>query len=210
MSDNICPNCKSKINKGDKFCKNCGFALPNQKTNTDEIKSNFINFTEDIASKIQNKLENEDVLKTNDIKEMIKNLDEDSFNKLLDKYGISPSKLKLLDFNKLFDKVDINRLKDDLIEFGIINPKPDSDVETVRAEVIIDDDNEDSQENEIPVVDGGKVPKEPIDEEEKPQNEETSKPPEEEKPSNIAVCSKCGFENRSKVKFCTNCGNKLI
>lgn len=191
MSDNICPNCKNEINEGDNFCKYCGLSLNNQKTNIDELKNNFINFTEDIASKIQNKLENEDILKTNDIKEMINNLDEDSFNRLLDKYGISPSKLRMLDFNKLLDKVDINKLKEDLIEFGVINPKPDPDVKTAKSTVIIEDDdeNQDSQENEVPLVEGGEV--------------------KEESP-NINVCSKCGFQNRSKVKFCTNCGNKLI
>lgn len=191
MSDNICPNCKSEINAGDNFCKSCGFSLNNQKTNVNEIKSNFINFTEDIASKIQNKLENEDIIRTNDIKEMINNLDNDSFNRLLDKYGISPSKLKMLDFNKLLDKVDINKLKENLIEFGVINPKYDSEVKTT---VIIDDEE----------------PEEPVGEvyEEEPQNNETLEPPREESPK-INVCSKCGFENRSKVKFCTNCGNKL-
>lgn len=192
MSDNICPNCKSEINAGDKFCKSCGFSLENHKTNIDDIKSNFINFTEDIASKIQNKLENEDMLRTNDIKEMINNLDEDSFNRLLDKYGISRSKLKMLDFNKLLEKVDINKLKEDLIEFGIINPGSDSDVKTT---VIIDD-----EENEEPIE---------KENEGEPQNNETTEPPRKESP-NINVCSKCGFENRSKVKFCTNCGNKLI
>ena len=192
MSDNICPNCKSEINAGDKFCKSCGFSLENHKTNIDDIKSNFINFTEDITSKIQNKLENEDILRTNDIKQMIKNLDEDSFNRLLDKYGISPSKLKMLDFNKLLEKVDINKLKEDLIEFGIINPESDSDVKTT---VIIDD-----EENEEPIE---------KENEGKLQNNETTEPPRKESP-NINVCSKCGFENRSKVKFCTNCGNKLL
>lgn len=192
MSDNICPNCKNEINEGDKFCKSCGFSLNNHKTNVDEIKSNFINFTEDLASKIQNKLDNEDVLRTNDIKEMINNLGEDSFNRLLDKYGISPSKLKMLDFNKLLDKVSIDKLKEDLIEFGIINPKSDSEVKTT---VILDDEE----------------PEEPVREEvseEEPQNNETPEPPRDESPK-INVCSKCGFENRSKVKFCTNCGNKL-
>lgn len=198
MSDNICPNCKNEIKRGSKFCENCGFDLPYQKTNTDEIKNNFFNLKDDIASKIQDKLENDDIFKTNDIKEMIKNLDEDSLNKLLDKYGISPSKLKLLDFNKLLDKVDLNRLKDDLIEFGIIAPKPDPDVKTVKVEVIIDDDvGVESQKNEAPLIDDEK-----IKEEHSQNNRNTS--------SDINVCSKCGFENRSKVKFCTNCGNKLI
>ena len=205
MSDNICPRCKSEINEGDKFCKSCGFSLDNQKTSIDEIKSNFINFTDDIASKIQNKLENEDILKTNEIKDMIKNLDEDSFNRLLDKYGISPSKLKTLDFNKLLDKVDINKLKDDLIEFGVINPKSDPDVETVKTKVVIDDEDEnaDFQGNEVPVVEAEEV-------KEESQNNNDREHPKEPKSSNINVCSKCGFENRSKVKFCTNCGNKLV
>ena len=123
---------------------------------------------------------------------MIKNLDEDSFNRLLDKYGISPSKLKMLDFNKLLEKVDINKLKEDLIEFGIINPESDSDVKTT----VISDD----EENEEPIE---------KENEGKLQNNETTEPPRKESP-NINVCSKCGFENRSKVKFCTNCGNKLI
>lgn len=199
MSDNICPNCKSEIKKGSKFCENCGFDLPNQKTNVNELKNNFFNLKDDIASKIQDKLENDDVFKTNDIKEMIKNLDEDSLNRLLDKYGISPSKLKLLDFNKLLDKVDLNKLKDDLIEFGIINPKPDSDVKTVKVEVIIDDEDVgvESQKNDAPLIEDEKVREEPS------QNNGNNS-------SDIYVCSKCGFENRSKVKFCTNCGNKLI
>lgn len=199
MSDNFCPNCKSEINAGDKFCKSCGYSLNNQKTNVDEIKSNFINFTEDIASKIQNKLENGDIFRTNDIKEMIKNLDEDSFNRLLDKYEISPSKLKMLDFNKLLDKVDIDKLKEDLIEFGIINHKSDSEVKTT----VIIDDEEPTVEKEEPQNDGATE-----FHREEPQINETTVPPREESP-NINVCSKCGFENRSKVKFCTNCGNKL-
>ena len=169
------------------------------KTNVDEIKSNFINFTEDLASKIQNKLENEDILRTNDIKEMIKNLDEDSFNRLLDKYGISPSKLKMLDFNKLLDKVDIDKLKENLIEFGIINHKSDSEVKTT----VIIDDEEPTIEKEEPQDEG--TTESPREE---PQINETTVPPRGESP-NINVCSKCGFENRSKVKFCTNCGNKL-
>lgn len=203
MSDNVCPNCKSEINVGDKFCKNCGFSLNNQKTNMDEIKSNFINFTEDIASKIQNKLENEDVLRTNDIKEMIKNLDEDSFNRLLDKYGISPSKLKTLDFNKLLNRVDINKLKEDLIEFGIINPKSDSDDNTVRTTVVVEDETEnaDTPEPDVPFL-------EEVEVTEEPQNSKNPEHSNDDSP-NINVCSKCGFENRSKVKFCTNCGNKL-
>ena len=203
MSDNICPNCKNEINAGDKFCKSCGYSLNNKKTDIDEIKSNFINFTEDLTSKIQNKLENEDILRTNDIKEMIRNLDEDSFNRLLDKYGISPSKLKMLDFNKLLNKVDINKLREDLIEFGIINPESDSDNNTVKTTVIIDDEteNSDSKEHEVPFVEEDEVTEEP-------QKNTTTEHPTDESPK-INVCSKCGFENRSKVKFCTNCGNKL-
>lgn len=123
----------------------------------------------------------------------------------MDKYGISPSKLKTLDFNKLLDKVDINKLKDDLIEFGVINPKSDSDAKTVKSTVIIEDEDEnrDSQENEIPVVEAEEVKVEA-------QNNETPEHSNNQKSPNINVCSKCGFENRSKVKFCTNCGNKLI
>ena len=200
MSDNICPNCKSEINAGDKFCKSCGFSLDNHKTNMDDIKSNFINFTDDIASKIQNKLENDDMIITNEIIERFKNLDEDSFNRLLDKYGISPTKLKMLDLNKLLEKVDINKLKEDLIEFGIINPKYDSEVKTT---VIIDDEEPHEDEKEKPQNEG--TTESPREE---PQINETPVPPREESP-NINVCSKCGFENRSKVKFCTNCGNKL-
>lgn len=200
MSDNICPNCKSEINAGDKFCKSCGFSLDNHKTNIDDIKSNFINFTDDIASKIQNKLENDDMIITNEIIERFKNLDEDSFNRLLDKYGISPTKLKMLDLNKLLEKVDINKLKEDLIEFGIINPKYDSEVKTT---VIIDDEEPHEDEKEEPQNEG--TTESPSEE---PQINETPVPPREESP-NINVCSKCGFENRSKVKFCTNCGNKL-
>ena len=198
MSDNICPKCKTINAEGSSFCKNCGFSFDNNKTNVDEIKNNLKNFTEDITSKIQNKLEDDDIFKTNYIKEMIKNLDEDSFKKLLDKYDISQSKLKLMDFKKLFDKVDVNKLKEDLIEFGIIPPKNESDTETVKTTVIIEEDDktEGSEENEVPLIEDN-------------QHDETSKSPESERTPNINVCSKCGFENRSKVKFCTNCGNKL-
>ena len=137
---------------------------------------------------------------TNEIIERFKNLDEDSFNRLLDKYGISPTKLKMLDLNKLLEKVDINKLKEDLIEFGIINPKYDSEVKTT---VIIDDEEPHEDEKEKPQNEG--TTESPREE---PQINETPVPPREESP-NINVCSKCGFENRSKVKFCTNCGNKL-
>ena len=155
MSDNICPKCNNEVEKDSKFCPNCGFSLDNQKNDADEIINNFINFKDNITSKIQNKLENEDILNTNDVKELIKNLDEDSLKQLMEKHGISPSRFKLLNFNKLFDKVDINRLKDDLIELGIINPKSDSDdVETVKTKVIVEDENVENesqkpQENEV-------------------------------------------------------------
>lgn len=157
MLDNICPKCNNEVKKDSKFCPNCGFSLENQKNNSDEIINNFINFKDDFTSKIQNKIGNENILNTNDIKEMIKNLDEGSLKQLMEKHGISPSRFKLLNFNKLFDKVDINRLKDDLIELGIINPKLDSDVETVKAKVIIDDDDVEEepqkpQENELPLI----------------------------------------------------------
>ncbi len=203
MSNNVCPNCKSEINAEDKICKSCGFYLNNHKTNMNDIKSNFINFTEDIASKIQNTMKNKDMIRTNDIKETIKNLDEHSFNKLLDKYDISPSKLKMPDFNKLLNKVDITKLKEDLIEFGIINPKSNSDTSTEKTKIIIDDEpkNADSQEPDVPFVEKDEV-------KEEPQNNETPEPPKVESPK-INVCSKCGFENRSNAKFCTNCGNKL-
>ena len=127
MSDKICPNCNSKINESSKFCPECGCSLENQNENMgQEKKQDFFSFTEDIASKIQNRLDNEDIFNTNEIKEMIRNLNEESINKLLDKYGISPSRIKFLTLNKLFDKVDISKLKEDLVEFGIISP--DSDI----------------------------------------------------------------------------------
>ena len=143
MSDKICPNCNSKINENSKFCPECGCSLENQNENVNqEKKQDFFSFTEDIASKIQNKLDNEDIFNTNEIKEMIRNLDEESINKLLDKYGISPSRIKFLTLNKLFEKVDISKLKEDLIEFGIISP--DSDIETVKAEVIVEEEDEET------------------------------------------------------------------
>ena len=196
MSDNICPKCNNEVEEGSKFCPNCGFSLDNQKSDADEIINNFINFKDDITSKIQNKLENEDILNTNDIKEMIKNLDEDSLKQLMEKHGISPSRFKLLNFNKLFDKIDINRLKDDLIELGIINPKPDSDVETVKAKVIIEDEEIIEEEHK--------------DDKESESVEKENDANEEEPSSNSNICSECGFENRPNVKFCTKCGNKLI
>jgi len=190
MSDKICPKCNNEVEKDSKFCPNCGFSLDNQKNDADEIINNFINFKDDITSKIQNKLENEDILNTNDIKEMIKNLDEDSLKQLMEKHGISPSRFKLLNFNKLFDKVDINRLKDDLIELGIINPKPDSDVETVKAKVIIEDDDVEEepqkpQENEVPLIGTENIDIESSKEEteekkEEIQNDEQSAAPEKE------------------------------
>jgi len=143
MSDKICPNCNSKINENSKFCPECGCSLENQNENVNqEKKQDFFSFTEDIASKIQNKLDNEDIFNTNEIKELIRNLDEESINKLLDKYGISPSRIKFLTLNKLFEKVDISKLKEDLVEFGIISP--DSDIETVKAEVIVEEEDEET------------------------------------------------------------------
>lgn len=190
MSDKICPKCNNEVEKDSKFCPNCGFSLDNQKNDADEIINNFINFKDDITSKIQNKLENEDILNTNDIKEMIKNLDEDSLKQLMEKHGISPSRFKLLNFNKLFDKVDINRLKDNLIELGIINPKPDSDVETVKAKVIIEDDDVEEepqkpQENEVPLIGTENIDiesskEETEEKEEEIQNNEQSAAPEKE------------------------------
>ena len=225
MSDKICPNCNSKINESSKFCPECGCSLENQNENTgQEKKQDFFSFTEDIASKIQNKLDNEDIFNTNDIKEMIRNLDGEAINKLLDKYGISPSRIKFLTLNKLFDKVDISKLKEDLIEFGIISP--DSDIETVKAEVIVEDEDEETTTHDEDVVEEEKeatedeVVEEPA-EKESLDDEETTAPDEdvveeekevtEEKPSdNSSICSECGFENRPNVKFCTKCGNKLI
>ena len=135
---------------------------------------------------------------------MIENLDEESLNQLLDKYGISPSKLRTLDFNRLFDKVDIDKLKEDLKELGKSNPKPEGDVETVNVEVEEDEAAKEKPQNENTTKEEGN------EKEANPQENETSEPHKGEKHSNINVCSKCGFENRSKVKFCTNCGNKLI
>lgn len=161
MSDNICPKCNNVIDKGSKFCPKCGFSLEYKKNDVDEIKSNFLNFKNDITSKIQNKLENEDMLNANEIKDMIKNLDEDSLKQLMEKYGISPGRFKLLNFNKLFDKVDINRLKDDLINLGIIIPKSDSDVQTVKDEVSdIEKGFEEEpqpQENEVPLIENDNI-----------------------------------------------------
>lgn len=161
MSDNICPKCNNVIDKGSKFCPTCGFSLEYKKNDVDEIKSNFLNFKNDITSKIQNKLENEDMLNANEIKDMIKNLDEDSLKQLMEKYGISPGRFKLLNFKKLFDKVDIYRLKDDLINLGIIIPKSDSDVQTVKDEVSdIEKDFEEEpqpQENEVPLIENDNI-----------------------------------------------------
>lgn len=208
MSEKICPNCNQKVDITSKFCKNCGFSFNNSKNNSEDIKTNFLNFKDDITSKIQNKLENEDILKTNDIKDKIKNLDEDSFNKLLEKYGISPSKLKLLDFNKLIDKVDINKLKDDLIEFGIIRPKHDADGRTVKVEFMDDDKNE-SQKNEVPLIEGCQVNENIVDEKINENTHNNNADFSKNETSNIGICSECGFQNRFNVKFCTNCGNKL-
>ena len=232
MSYKICPNCKKINDENSEVCKYCGFSLKDYKNSTDEIKDNLKNFTDgifskiqnkienedftdDIVSKIQNKIENEDIFRTNDIKEMIDNLDEESLNQLLDKYGISPNKLRTLDFNRLFDNVDIDKLKQDLKELGKINPKPKEDVETVKVEVEEDKDVKEKPKDEVPLGNDGHnnevlIKDNRSGKETNPKNNETSEHPKDEKPSNINICSKCGFENRSKVKFCTNCGNKLI
>ena len=232
MSYKICPNCKKINDENSEVCKYCGFSLKDYKNSTDEIKDNIKNFTdgifskiqnklenedftEDIVSKIQNKLENEDIFRTNDIKEMIENLDEESLNQLLDKYGISPNKLRSLDFNKLFDNVDIDKLKEDIKELGKINPKPKADVETVNVEVEEDEEVKEKPKDEVPLNDNENDDEEPIKDNESKseanhQDNKTSEPNKEGNLSNINICSKCGFENRSKVKFCTNCGNKLI
>ena len=231
MSYKICPNCKRINDENSEVCKYCGLSLKDYKNSTDEIKDNLKNFTEgivsriqnkienedftdDIVSKIQNKIENEDIFRTNDIKEMIEKLDEDSFNKLLEKHGISPSKLKTLDFNRLIDKVDIDKLKEDLKELGKINPKSD-DVETVNVELEEDEDVKEKPKDKVPLSGDDQDNEESIkdnmsEKEANSKNNETSEPHKVEKPSNINICSKCGFKNRSKVKFCTNCGNKLI
>ena len=151
MSDIICPNCKSKISKESKYCPNCGYALYDYKINVKEIKNNFINFKDDISSKIQNKLENEDIPKTDDIKDILKNLDDDSLNILLDKHGISPSKLKQINLNKLSIKVDTTKLKEDLAELGIKNPKRNSDKRSVKVD-IVDGEFYDASQNESPSV----------------------------------------------------------
>ena len=184
MSDKICPNCNSKINENSKFCPECGCSLENQNENVNqEKKQDFFSFTEDIASKIQNKLDNEDIFNTNEIKEMIRNLDEESINKLLDKYGISPSRIKFLTLNKLFEKVDISKLKEDLVEFGIISP--DSDIETVKAEVIVEEEDEetttpDEEEKEATEAEVVEESAEEVVEEEKEATEEIVEEPAEE------------------------------
>ncbi len=167
MSGNICPKCNNVIDKDSKFCPHCGFSLEYKKNDMDEMKSNFLNFKNDITSKIQNKLENEDILNANEIKYMIKNLDEDSLKQLMEKYGISPGRFKLLNFNKLFDKADINRLKDDLINLGIIIPK--SDVQTVKdegsdIEKCFKEEHQ-PQENEVPLFENDNINTESNEEE---------------------------------------------
>ena len=173
MSDKICPNCNSKINENSKFCPECGCSLENQNENVNqEKKQDFFSFTEDIASKIQNKLDNEDIFNTNEIKELIRNLDEESINKLLDKYGISPSRIKFLTLNKLFEKVDISKLKEDLVEFGIISP--DSDIETVKAEVIVEEEDEETTtpDEEEKEATEAEVVEESVEEVEEPDEED--------------------------------------
>lgn len=181
MSDKICPNCNSKINESSKFCPECGCSLENQNENMgQEKKQDFFSFTEDIASKIQNRLDNEDIFNTNEIKEMIRNLNEESINKLLDKYGISPSRIKFLTLNKLFDKVDISKLKEDLVEFGIISP--DSDIETVKAEVIVEEEDEETTtpDEEEKEATEAEVVEESAEEVEEPDEEDVVEESDEE------------------------------
>lgn len=187
MSDNICPKCNSKVGEGNNFCQNCGFPLDNQKEDIKNSKKNdFLNFKDDLVSKIQNRLDKENVIKTDDIKEMIKNLDENSLKKLTDKHSISMNNLKTFNFNKLFDKIDINKLKEDLVELGIIASEFEYDDKKVKSKT--KKVKKDSKVN--------------VSEEDIPKDEESF--------TDSNVCTKCGFENRSNAKFCTKCGNKLL
>ena len=234
MSEIICPNCKSKISKENKYCPNCGSTLYDYKINVNEIRDNFMNFKDGITSKIQNKLENEDIPKTEDIKDILKNLDEDSLNMLLDKHGISPSKLKQLNLNKLSIKVDTTKLKEDLAELGIKSPKRNSDNRSVKVD-IVDGEFYDASQNESSFVivdmDDDKVNESPsfkveveselnedsssgikieVDDDTVEEELQEKNEPVAEEDSDIYICSKCGFKNRLNIKFCTNCGNKLI
>lgn len=219
MSEIICPNCKSKISKENKYCPNCGSTLYDYKINVNEIRDNFMNFKDDITSKIQNKLENEDIPKTEDIKDILKNLDEDSLNMLLDKHGISPSKLKQLNLNKLSIKVDTTKLKEDLAELGIKSPKRNSDNRSVKVD-IVDGEFYDASQNESPSFkveveselneDSSSGIKIEVDDDTVEEELQEKNEPVAEEDSDIYICSKCGFKNRLNIKFCTNCGNKLI
>lgn len=219
MSEIICPKCKSKISKENKYCPNCGSTLYDYKINVNEIRDNFMNFKDDITSKIQNKLENEDIPKTEDIKDILKNLDEDSLNMLLDKHGISPSKLKQLNLNKLSIKVDTTKLKEDLAELGIKSPKRNSDNRSVKVD-IVDGEFYDASQNESPSFkveveselneDSSSGIKIEVDDDTVEEELQEKNEPVAEEDSDIYICSKCGFKNRLNIKFCTNCGNKLI
>ena len=219
MSEIICPKCKSKISKENKYCPNCGSTLYDYKINVNEIRDNFMNFKDDITSKIQNKLENEDIPKTEDIKDILKNLDEDSLNMLLDKHGISPSKLKQLNLNKLSIKVDTTKLKEDLAELGIKSPKRNSDNRSVKVD-IVDGEFYDASQNESPSFkveveselneDSSSGIKIEVDDDTVEEELQKKNEPVAEEDSDIYICSKCGFKNRLNIKFCTNCGNKLI
>lgn len=219
MSEIICPKCKSKISKENKYCPNCGSTLYDYKINVNEIRDNFMNFKDDITSKIQNKLENEDIPKTDEIKDILKNLDEDSLNMLLDKHGISPSKLKQLNLNKLSIKVDTTKLKEDLAELGIKSPKRNSDNRSVKVD-IVDGEFYDASQNESPSFkveveselneDSSSGIKIEVDDDTVEEELQEKNEPVAEEDSDIYICSKCGFKNRLNIKFCTNCGNKLI
>lgn len=218
MSEIICPKCKSKISKENKYCPNCGSTLYDYKINVNEIRDNFMNFKDDITSKIQNKLENEDIPKTEDIKDILKNLDEDSLNMLLDKHGISPSKLKQLNLNKLSIKVDTTKLKEDLAELGIKSPKRNSDNRSVKVDIV--DGEFYASQNESPSFkveveselneDSSSGIKIEVDDDTVEEELQEKNEPVAEEDSDIYICSKCGFKNRLNIKFCTNCGNKLI
>lgn len=219
MSEIICPKCKSKISKENKYCPNCGSTLYDYKINVNEIRDNFMNFKDDITSKIQNKLENEDIPKTDEIKDILKNLDEDSLNMLLDKHGISPSKLKQLNLNKLSIKVDTTKLKEDLAELGIKSPKRNSDNRSVKVD-IVDGEFYDASQNESPSFkveveselneDSSSGIKIEVDDDTVEEELQEKNEPVAKEDSDIYICSKCGFKNRLNIKFCTNCGNKLI
>lgn len=201
MSDNICPKCNSKVGEGNNFCQNCGFPLDNQKEDIKNSKKNdFLNFKDDFVSKIQNRLDKENVIKTDDIKEMIKNLDENSLKKLTDKHSISMNNLKTFNFNKLFDKIDINKLKEDLVELGIIASEFEYDDKKVKSKTKAKKDSK---------VEVSEEDSDSTDVESKVKVSEEDIPKDEESFTDSNVCNKCGFENRSNAKFCTKCGNKL-